>query len=168
MKAKSNSVISTEIAEQKVLFTVAGVATLELELEKLSEEVFKRAAIHGLIQRVCDAAAISRNTETGQSATPTDKYEAMKELVDFYNSGTTEWRRTSSGAGSGENGGLLRKCLVKLYPEKTEERIAEFLKGLTRKEKLALLNTEAVKKIADEFRVKSTNSADAEKLLSGL
>lgn len=171
-KMKSNSVIGTEIinteTDKRIVFTVAGVAQLELSLSSVSSQVFERAAIHGLIQRICDTAAISRNTETGQSATPAEKYEAMKELVDYYNSGAVEWSRKRTGTGSGDSGGLLRKCLLKMYPEKGAQRIDEFLKGLSRKEKLALLNSEQVKVVADEFRVKETDKEAAEELLKGL
>ena len=167
-KAKSNSVITHELKGSTIVFTVTGVASLELDMGKVASSIYERAAIHGLIQRISDAAAISRNTETGLPADPTDKYEAMKVLVEHYNSGAEEWRITKSSTGSGENGGLLKKCLLKLFPEKGEERVTEYLKTLSRKDKLALLNSDKVKPVADEFRAKGVKTEDAEKLLSGL
>jgi hypothetical protein len=168
-KAKSNSVITHQVSENKIIFTVAGVASLELDLNSVTEAIAKRAMIHGLIQRISDAAAIPRNTETGLSATATEKYEAMKELVDHYNSGAEEWRITkASGERKESAGGLLKQCLVKMYPEKSLERIEEYLKGLSRKDKLALLHSPKVAKVADEIRAKGVSNVDAEELLTGL
>ena len=169
-KPKSNSIVTTELADNIIIFNVQGAGSLNLDMAVVDKEILKRAAIHGLVQRISDAAAMSRDTDTGQPATPADKFERMKELVDYYNSGAAEWRRVkASGAGAGNTGGgLLLKCLVIMKPEKTKEEIAEWLKKLTKKEKFALLGSKQVKAVADTIRGKQAENVDSEELLNGL
>jgi hypothetical protein len=100
-KAKSNSVVThgLEDGDNVIVFKVKDAGELRLDLRKVSDAVRAAAIKNGFVQRVADAAALSRNTTTGKSATPQEKYESMKRLVDHYNSGAEEWRVTSEGAG---------------------------------------------------------------------
>lgn len=56
-----------------------------------------QAMIHGYKQKIADAAAISRDTTTGRSATDADKRAAMQEVVDRLNRG--EWSATAKATG---------------------------------------------------------------------
>lgn len=101
-KRKSNSVVTVQQFDNSLQFDVIGADSIVLNMDKLHPDVLKRAAFHGMKQRIADAAAMSRNPETGQPATPEEKYEAMRALVEHYHSGTAEWsRRGLSGSGAG-------------------------------------------------------------------
>lgn len=101
-KAKSNSVITAraEVPEGRIVFTVLGVGDITFDVTKASGEVTRRALYHGLTQRVSDAAAIPFNKAENRYATPQEKYEAMRELVEHYHTGTSEWSRKRSAGGA--------------------------------------------------------------------
>ncbi len=102
-KAKGNSVITHALEGDKITFTVLGAGAVTMDTEKLHDDIMQRAAIHGLIQRISDAAAIGRDPETGRSASPAEKLAAMTELVAYYETGTADWKRTGTGEGSGKS-----------------------------------------------------------------
>ena len=87
--ARKNAIVTvTADAERNALvFNVVGAGALYLMFDQLNEEVMSQATTHGLKQRISDAAAL------GAGATPQQKYEAMKRLVDHYNSGGS-WELT--------------------------------------------------------------------------
>lgn len=109
--------------------------TLTISPAMLSREIVEQATMHGLKQKLVDAAAISRNPDTGRSATVGDKYAAVREVYDRLLSG--EWNKTRE-AGSGGSGGLLFRALCLTYPAKTPEAIREYLAKRTAEEKTAL------------------------------
>jgi hypothetical protein len=166
-KAKANSVITTSVAEDKITFNVLGAGSVTLDLGLVNPAIAKRAMFHGLIQRISDAAALSRNTETGLSASPSDKLSALRELTEHYNSGTSEWSLKRSGSQSNE-GGLLVQALLRAFPGKTPERIKEYVKGLKVAERNALLASESIAPIVAELRSQATKGIDAEALIAGL
>lgn len=148
-KPKSNSVLTHEVNDNAVTFNVLEVGTLRLDFSKLNSAIIQRAAMHGMIQRISDAAAISRDPTTGQSATPEAKYTAMKALVDHYESGTSEWRTAKVG-GAGRVSNLL-PALVKLYPNRSMVELAEWLASKSKEEKSALRNSPKIAQILAEM-----------------
>lgn len=170
-KAKSNSVITHALERYEggqtlIVFKVKDAGEIRLDMAKLNPAVIERAAIHGLIQRISDAAAISRNPETGLPASVLDKGAAMSALIDHYHSGTAEWKRAGSGAGAVR--GLLLEALVQAYPEKDRERLATWLKKRSAQERAALAVEPRIKLILDELRAKGTEAVDTEALLGEL
>lgn len=165
-KAKSNSVITHAVEGEVIVFRVKDAGEVMLDRTKLNAAIIERAAIHGLIQRVSDAAAISRNPETGLPAQPADKLAAMRALVEFYESGTGEWKRAGSGAGAVR--GLLLEALVQAYPEKDREKLGGWLKKRSAQERAALAVEPRIKLILDELRQRGTEAVDTEALLGEL
>jgi len=137
-KPKSNSVITHVInaSGNLLAFRVMGAGEVALDMLKLNEAIITRAAIHGMIQRISDAAAISRDPETGKPATPAEKLAAMSALVEHYHSGASEWSRV--GVGGGPKGGFLFEALVRMYPAKTAEDIRTWLDGQSKSAQAAL------------------------------
>jgi len=115
-KPKSNSVIthSVNAEEQIVTFLIRDCEPLTFDIKRVSDAVGERAMIHGFIQRISDAAAISRNPETGLPATPEDKREAMARLVEWYESGTEEWARRRE-AGAGPDTGITLQAMIDVF-----------------------------------------------------
>jgi hypothetical protein len=93
MMARENAVVNvTELPNGAGLaFEVVGEGKFEVRLADLSENVKVRGLLHGLKQRVSDKAAIPRDTATGKSATPGEKFEAMRALGAHLSSGTVDW-----------------------------------------------------------------------------
>lgn len=103
--------------------------------DELTPELIEQAIIHGLKQKLVDAAAISRNPDTGRSATVDDKYNAVREVYDRLLSG--QWNK-SRGDGATAAGGLLFRALCIAYPAKAPEVLREYLGKRTTEEKTAL------------------------------
>lgn len=168
-KAKSNSVVSTKVDGEKLIFLVKGTGEAILDLTLLSESNRWRAVLHGLTQKVCDAAALSRDTTTGKSASPADKLAAMVKVVEHLNSGTEEWNlKREGGGGPSVETTLLVKALVELYPAKPEADIAKWLKARKPEERAALMGQANIKGIVDRLRAEAGKAVDTEELLSGL
>lgn len=133
-KPKSNSVVSARVVEGGIVFDVLNTGKVTLDLTRTSQAVKDHAMLHGLVQRVSDAAAIPCSTVTGKSASPAEKFAAISALVGWYNSGTVEWRKPKVGAkvkgGRGSLGGaetpLILKAMEEVYglsPEAMREKV---------------------------------------------
>lgn len=139
---------------------------LSISTSRISSAILWQAAVHGLKQKLVDAAAISRNPDTGRSATADDKYNAVREVYDRLLSG--QWNK-GRGEGSGTKGGLLFRALCQLYEGKqTPEAIRAFLDKKSPAEKTALRNTAKIAAIIATFREESSSDVDADELLAGL
>lgn len=142
--------------------------SLTIRAADLSQTIVAQAIMHGLKQKLVDAAAISRNTETGRSASVADKFDAVKEVYDRLLSG--EWNKRREG-GAGASGGLLFRALCRMYDgKKTQEDIKAFLDAKTDAEKAALRKNSKVAAIIEEIRAESVkgDSANADDLLADL
>lgn len=111
-KKRANSIISKRVWQGNREYTVHGVGTLVVYPDKMSAECRAYAMGHGIDQRVCDAAALSRDTSTGKSATPQEKFEAMRRIVDHLNSGSTDWA-IRVAASSGPDAGLTLQAMMR-------------------------------------------------------
>lgn len=166
-KAKSNSVISSVIGDNKIFFEVLGVGQLVLDFAKMNSAIIERAAMHGMVQRISDAAAIPRDLETGESATAQDKFDAMQRLVSHYESGTAEWSRRPQ-PGEGKSGGLLFKALCVMSAEtKTPAEIKEWMTGKTKAQLTALRNQPKIAEVINSLRPVSME-VDTDALLDEL
>lgn len=157
---RSNSIIGTEIIRRPedqepigIMFTVKGAGVVSLQLSKIHADNLRHAAIHGMIQRISDAAAISRNPETGAAASPEAKLEAMQKLVAHYESGTAEWTRVRE---AGPKGGLLFEALVRMG--NSAEEVREFLDGLSDKEQAALREDSDVAPIIAQIKAEKAKA----------
>lgn len=145
-KPKANSIITHAIADQTIMFNVKGLGTIALDMTRLHPAIMQKAAIHGLIQRISDAAAMSRTDDEGRiipEATLNEaKFEAMSALVNHYATGTSEWSRVSE---AGPRGGILFKALCRMYPERKPDEIREWLDGQSKANQAALRASEKVR-----------------------
>ena len=169
-KKRAGSVITTAIDGDAMVFAVTGVGELRLNTLMLNAEVKQRALLHGMKQRIIDSAAIPCDNITGKPATPQQKYEAMRALVEHYNSGTSDWNIARGEGGERAAGGITLKAVAMVQGvdealmRKRIEGLAE-RKGLTAKGILASLakSPDVIRTIA-EIRAKAAN-VDADGLL---
>lgn len=138
---------------------------LTLPAHDITPELREQAMMHGLKQKLVDAAAISRNPDTGRSATIDDKYNAVREVYDRLMSG--QWNKIRDG-GSGTKGGLLFRALCLMYADKTPDAIKAFLDKKTPAEKTALRNTAKIAAIIATLKEEPTDGIDADGLLDEL
>lgn len=162
-----NSTISTKVEGSTITFTVADAGELTLDMGKLAKEILIRATIHGLVQRVSDGAALSRDAKTGKPASPADKLAAMTAIVEHYESGTNQWRMTGNGQG-GSRGSLLLEALMELTPDATREELVTKMKDWTAAQKKAVGLNPKVKVILDRLEAERYASIDTDDLLADL
>lgn len=144
---KKQSAIETTIENGTITFEFSDGRTLRVYLYTLTPTIREAAVIHGLKQKLCDAAAISRDPATGRAATIDTKYEAVKEVFDRITSADGTWNKQRE-AGAGGSGGLLLAALARMYAgRKTKEDLVEFLSTKTEAEKAALRGNKTVAEI---------------------
>lgn len=128
-----------------------------------------QAALHGLSQKIGDAAAIERNPDTGRSATAADKYAAMHEVWQRLMAG--EWNKRAEG-GTATKGGYLFRALCIVYEgSRTPEQITAWLATKTAKEQAALRGAARIAAVIEELKAadaKNPPPTDEAELFAGL
>ena len=157
--ARKNSVISVDLSDNSdgILFTVANVGSIELVVSSLAENVRQSALIHGLIQKVSDAAALPRN-EDGSPASPSDKHAAMQAVVDRLLAG--EWNKRGEASGDSAPAGLIRRAVIEWAEAngRTEAKAIAFYESKDRAGQLALRKVPEIAAIME--RIKSERGAN--------
>lgn len=144
--------------ENGVVLTFAHGRVLTVGLDALTPEIQRAAMLHGLKQKLVDAAAISRDTATGKAATIETKYDAVREVYDRLMAG--EWNKKREGGGA--TSGLLKRALVEMYAgRKTAEQIDAWLATKDDKAKAALRKEEKVAAIIERMRAETAKTGDS-------
>lgn len=164
-KPKANSVITHQLNGSLLTFMVKDSGNVVLDMSKLHSDVLNRAAVHGMIQRISDAAALSRDADTGKPALPGEKLAAMRELVDHYMSGTAEWSRRRAGSGVRR---LSDAKLLAVVLERLGRKLKVEIDSLSAAQVTALLMRGDFKQTADAVRAEMARDVDTEELLSDL
>lgn len=175
--AKSNQVVTLimgESVERKIkalslpstmTFTVAGVPGEHIcvDISALPPAILAAAIVHGIRQKVSDAAAIPRDTKTGLSAEPSEKFDAMSEVAESLAGG--EWNRRATGGGG--EGSLLVRAMMEVTG-KSREECREFVTAQTPAAQNAMRASAALKPIIDRIKAESakTSGIDGDALLS--
>lgn len=142
-----------------------------------SESVRKFAEWHGWEQRLRDAAAKPRDTKTGKSASPAEKFAAIRKLAEHYLSGAENWNlRTGPSAGAGQNDDkqMLKAALAEYFPTvgkvRSAEEIHKAVEEMTKPEVSSLLANGKIAAIVLRLREEKAGelNIDAEELLEGI
>ena len=141
---------------------------LTVFVDQLNPEIQRMAMIHGLKQKLVDAAAISRDTTTGRAATIATKYEAVREIFDRITGENPSWNKPRAG-GAGGQGGLLARAIAR-YKSVPVEAAKAYLDRLTDAQKQALRVDPRIATIINELRAESAKPAgiNTDALLDGL
>ena len=173
--------MATATTKKDIEATVADDGTLILEFrhgevlrlhpESLNPEIQRAAMLHGLKQKLVDAAAISRDTATGRAATIVTKFDAVKEIFDRITGAGGEapsWNKPRAG-GAGGQGGLLARAIAR-YKKVEVSAAKAYLDRLTDAQKQALRVDPRIATIINELRMESAKPAgiDTDALLGGL
>ena len=165
---KRTPAITAEIVGTVLTFRGDNGQVISIDAMSLDPTIREDAMMHGLKQKIGDAGAISRNPDTGRSASTADKIAAMSEVRDRLLSGA--WNKgRESGDGTG-SGGLLFRALCKVKADRTPEQIRAYLDGLDKAQQAALRKVPAVAAAIDELRAASAKAGgiDGEDLLAML
>lgn len=150
---------------QTVTFNFEHGKKISIDCSKLSEDIKTHAMLHGLKQKLGDAAAIARDTSTGKPATIETKFQAMQEVLDRLLNG--DWNKHREGGQ--ESGGLLLQALASVYATKTLEQLKAFLEPLSNGEKQALKLEPSIAKAIHAIQAQRTpKEINVKSLLSGL
>ncbi len=166
-KKRSNAVIGFEQMGRELRFTVGG-QTVTLDMARVSQTLLERAIVHGLKQRISDAAAIPCDAATGLPASPEEKFAAIAALVEHYNSGSIEWNRARAvGDGIPRTGNTLQ-AFANVYWEgdvvKAKEKMEAFAVKRQIEYAAALKIWAGANKIVDEIaRMKAAAPAKVDK-----
>lgn len=151
-----------------LLLKFSNGAEVFIDAGALSEEMQRAAILHGLKQKLVDAAAISRDTTTGRSATIEDKYNAVREVADRLVAG--EWNKKAEGGGGGSVS-LLARAIAQLQG-KPLDVVRAWLDAKTKEERAALKKNPkvaaAILAMQAEAAAKKTGGADSDDLLAEL
>lgn len=172
---KANSVVTQAVdaATGVVTFKVLGAGEFGFNPASASEVVRSRAMLHGFVQRIADAAAMSRDTKTGAAPSPLARLAAMKRIADHYATGSVEWSIPRAPRVD-----TLDSVILAAVVEATGKTEAEVLamvergaagKGMTTKAYLAGLATAAlVAPIVARIRATEARGVDGDGLLAGM
>lgn len=162
------AVIETTVGLDSLTLKCINGQEAHVRVWDLAEPIRLHAMLHGLKQKLVDAAAISRNPDTGKAATPEDKWAAVMEVFQRITGENPTWNKTREGGGGA--GGLLMRALCRMYPAKTPDAIREYLDAKTEAEKTALRKNPKVAEMIETIRAESGKAAnvDTDELLNEL
>lgn len=162
---RKNSIIAVSVSDANVLtFAVADAGSFDVDVPALDEALRNRAMLHGIVQKVSDAAAIAKSELTGDAVKDAaTKLAAMSSVAERLVAG--DWSKRS-GDGSGPVAGIIYRAFEewvgamaakakKDVPDATAIR-AKY-DTMDRAGQLALRNVPAIAKIID--RIKSERPA---------
>lgn len=109
---KAPKAVSCDIAGHVLTFTFGDGITRELHALSLSDDIKTAAMLHGLKQKIVDAAAISRDPVTGKSATFSDKAVACMDIIARLESG--HWNKPA-GEPRDDTGGMFLRALMEVW-----------------------------------------------------
>lgn len=141
--------------EQGLLnITFANGQKLNLHVSELSQSIREMGLLHGIKQKLVDAAAIARNPDTGLSATVDDKIAAVFTVYDRLMAG--EWNAQREGGGQLS---LLLAALIETTG-KAPDVVKAWLDKKSDAEKKALALNPKVAEVINRIRAERLKTAD--------
>jgi hypothetical protein len=159
------SAVAASIEGTVLTLTFANNEVLCIDSYNLSKQITDAAILHGLKQKLVDAAAIARNPDTGASATIEDKYNAVKEIFDRITSPDGTWNKLRGDGAPRQSGGILLRALMAISGMSFEDAQAE-LDNCTDDEIKALRAMPKVKAKMEELRPAKKSTVDVEHVAS--
>jgi hypothetical protein len=164
MAANNRAIQTTINIGAGSLSIVTDAGTIFITEAELINEIRLHAVLHGLKQKIVDAAALPNG------ATITEKFAAMQEVYGRLTDKEEPTWNKGAGSGSGRTGGLLFRALCRLYPTKTPDAIKGYLDKQDNKKQAALRKDKKVSAMIETVRAESikTTGIDAGELLNEL
>ncbi len=157
--SKKNALIAVAIENGVLTFTVGTAGTVEVAVDSLPDDIKDRAMLHGLTQKVSDAAAMPKADLTGDPVKDAEtKLAAMRAVAERIASG--EWSKRS-GDGSGPVQGVIYRAFAEFVGNRakkakkdvpTEEAIRAVYDAKSRSDQLALRNVPEIAAIIERMK----------------
>lgn len=166
--ARKNALITVANGDNGLTFTVGNAGSFTLNPTALGEDIRTRAMLHGLVQKVSDAAAISKDDLTGDAdKDAATKLAAMSSVAERLAAG--EWSKRN-GDGSGPVAGIIYRAFEewalamaakgkKTAP--TPEKLRAVYDAKSRAEQLALRNVPEIAKIIERMKAERGTKGEA-------
>lgn len=163
-------VVQADIFGSELTLNFSNGKELVISIDMLSPDIRQHAIMHGLKQKLVDAAAIARNGDNGASATADDKYNAVKVVYDRITSERGTWNAVREGEAKAA-GGIFVRAVMELTG-KTKPQIDNALASYTKEQVAALKKNQKVLDIMHRMEreaalAKGDNSDDLLQALSG-
>ena len=164
-----NKAIVTDVFRTTLTLTFATGQSLAVDVSKLSPDMLMQAAIHGVKQKLVDAAAVTRSTITGLSVSPQEKFALVEEVFDRITHPTApSWNKErGSGEGVSSGGGYLVAALVE-QSGKPHAVIKAWVDTLDGKQKAALRADPSIAPIIARLQSTVKPKAESSSLLAAL
>ncbi len=161
-------VVSTDVFGDTLTLNFLSGQELSLSLANLSPEILKQAALHGLKQKLVDAAAIARDPTSGLSATPEDKYQAVKSVFDRITKADGTWNAIREGEARA-HGGMFVRALMELTKQ-DRDQVNAYIEKLTKEQVAAMKKNASVLEVMQrmEREAAAEKGADSDNLLAAL
>lgn len=169
MNTKRNA-MSVDIFGTTVTVTFSNGKDLAIDCSTLTPEIQRMAMLHGIKQKLVDAGAIARNTDTGLSASIDDKHAAVAEVHARLTGTNPTWNKERGNGGEKvtKSKDLLPVALMQMTG-KDRAYVDQFLSAKTKAEREALKKNPRVLAIIAELQAASgTNGVDTDSLLGEL
>lgn len=169
---KSVTAVAATISGTVLKLTFGNGDSLIVDSTALAPEIVQAAVMHGLKQKLIDAAAISRDPETGRTATIDDKAAAVRIVWErITRQVNPSWNvvRVAGEGGGKAKGGILVAAMMRLT-SKSRADVLAFLEAKTKEEVAALRKNPRVEEIMAQIRAEQANTdgIDSDALLDGL
>jgi hypothetical protein len=160
--------VSTDIMGSKLTVSFANGYFVEVDVTTLTREMQLQSMLHGMKQKLVDAAAIPRDTVTGRSATLADKIAAVEEVAQRV---LVEglWNKVR-GDGTGSNKGsksYICEAIMEVYG-KERAKVTEWLKGKTKEEVAALKVDPKIAPVIAKLEAAKVANVDTSEMLDEL
>jgi len=114
------SIINATIENGSLVIRTVGHPAITVNPEALPPAIMAQAVLHGLKQKIVDAAALSRNPDNGQAASTADKYAAMAAVFQRLMDGN--WNKPAGdGTGAGGGNSVIVAALVRMTGKTQDE-----------------------------------------------
>jgi hypothetical protein len=173
INTSKKSTITADLFVPKMTLTLTFINGKEIVIDAnaLNPEIRDMALLHGLKQKLVDAAAISRNVETGKSASADDKYDAVKKIADRLMSPEGRWnegRVAGEPATSASVNSILIRAVMKMTGH-SEAYTKDWLADKTKEQRAALRKNPRVVQIMAELSAATVvNGVNTDELLNEL
>ena len=161
------SIISHVVADGVLTFTVDGAGTFSVPMATLSDDIRDRALVHGLVQKISDAAAISKSELPADATEAANvKMSAMQSVAERIVDG--DWSKRS-GDGTGPVAGIIYRAFeewalalaAKGKKTVTSAAIRAVYDAKDRAEQLALRNVPEISTIIERMKSERGTGATA-------
>ena len=168
MSTPKRAAMSVDIFNTTVTVTFSNGRELAVDVSTLTPEMQQQAMLHGIKQKLVDAGALSRNTETGKPASVDDKYAAVLEVHGRLLAGVWHKERAKKADETVASKDLLARALMQMTG-KDRAYVDDYLSAKTKEQRNALKKNPRVAAIVAELSAATvSNGINTDELLGEL